>query len=117
MSIARIASITKAFQKMVKRLREFNDSSVITAIIIYNGNKPDVHENIIVLAVNGAGVRDTGRIMKISINTVIAHLKKLHPPKTVRNPLPSEKSNVICVMDEQWSFVGNKKNQLWLWYA
>ena len=44
---------------------------------IYNGNKPDTHENIIDLAVNGAGVRDTGRIMKISINTVIAHLKKI----------------------------------------
>ena len=49
---------------------------------IYNGNKPDTHENIIDLAVNGAGVRDTGRIMKISINTVIAHLKKIKSSKS-----------------------------------
>ena len=25
--------------------------------------------------------------------------------------------NVFCAMDEQWSFVSNKKNQRWLWYA
>nr|AKQ76698.1 transposase [Candidatus Endozoicomonas cretensis] len=24
---------------------------------------------------------------------------------------------MICEMDEQWSFVGSKKNQRWLWYA
>ena len=43
---------------------------------IYNDNKPDAHEKIIEMAINGSGVRDTGQIMKISINTVIAHLKK-----------------------------------------
>ena len=44
---------------------------------IYNGNKPDTHEKIIEMSINGSGVRDTGRVMKISINTVIAHLKKI----------------------------------------
>lgn len=24
---------------------------------------------------------------------------------------------LICEVDEQWSFVGNKKNRHWLWYA
>lgn len=24
---------------------------------------------------------------------------------------------IICEADEQWSFVGNKKRQHWLWYA
>jgi insertion element IS1 protein InsB len=24
---------------------------------------------------------------------------------------------LVCEMDEQWSFVGNKQNQRWLWYA
>ncbi len=24
---------------------------------------------------------------------------------------------MICEVDEQWSFVGKKKNQRWLWYA
>ena len=43
---------------------------------IYNGNKPDTHEKIVEMAINGSGVRDTGRVMKISINTVMAHLKK-----------------------------------------
>ena len=24
---------------------------------------------------------------------------------------------LVCEMDEQWSFVGHKKQQRWLWYA
>ncbi|RWA45785.1 transposase, partial [Yersinia pestis] len=24
---------------------------------------------------------------------------------------------LICEVDEMWSFVGNKKQQRWLWYA
>jgi insertion element IS1 protein InsB len=24
---------------------------------------------------------------------------------------------LICEIDEQWSYVGNKKNRHWLWYA
>ena len=51
---------------------------------IYNGNKPDTHEQIIEMAINGSGVRDTGRVMKISINTVIAHLKKIMPTQSGR---------------------------------
>ncbi len=33
--------------------------------------------------------------------------------------LPFEKAKVVllCEVDEQWSYVGNKKNQRWLWYA
>ena len=51
----------------------------------------------------------------------LAHLKKMKCPKVIGSPLPSEKNNVICVMDEQWSYyrekIWNKKNQRWLWYA
>ena len=42
----------------------------------YNANKPGVAEQIIEMAMNGSGVRDTGRVLGISHNTVIAHLKK-----------------------------------------
>lgn len=54
---------------------------------IYNGNKPDTHEKIIDLSLNGSGVRDTGRIMKISINTVMAHLKKIEPTQICRKTI------------------------------
>ena len=39
--------------------------------------KPGEREKIIEMAMNGAGVRDTGRILGISVSTVIKVLKKL----------------------------------------
>jgi transposase len=42
----------------------------------YNARKPGVKEQIPVLTLNSSGVRDIGRILKISNNTVISELKK-----------------------------------------
>ncbi|WP_153301443.1 IS1-like element transposase [Endozoicomonas arenosclerae] len=41
----------------------------------YNANQPGTHERIIDMAMNGSGVRDTARVLRISPNTVVAHLK------------------------------------------
>ena len=43
---------------------------------VYNACKPGVKEQIVELAMNSSGVRDTTRVLKISINTVISTLKK-----------------------------------------
>ncbi|MCB0574997.1 MAG: IS1 family transposase [Saprospiraceae bacterium] len=42
----------------------------------YNGNKPQVKRLISQMAMNGSGVRDTARVLKVSQNTVIRHFKK-----------------------------------------
>ena len=42
----------------------------------YNARKPGVKEQIIELTLNSSGVRDIGRTLKISNNTVISELKK-----------------------------------------
>ena len=42
---------------------------------LYEANKEGVAEKIIEMAMNGSGVRDTSRVLGISITTVIAHLK------------------------------------------
>ena len=47
---------------------------------LYKTNKPDVTDKLTEMAMNGSGVRDIGRVLGISITTVIAHLKKLAPP-------------------------------------
>mgnify|MGYP003590322049 FL=1 len=31
--------------------------------------------------------------------------------------MESHEVELVCEMDEQWSFVGHKKQQRWLWYA
>ncbi|SKA91335.1 InsA N-terminal domain-containing protein [Thiothrix eikelboomii] len=48
---------------------------------LYEANKPGVTDKISDMAMNGSGVRDTGRVLRISVTTVIAHLKNSsHPP-------------------------------------
>ena len=42
----------------------------------YNGCRPEVKNKIVEMSVNGSGVRDTGRVLKISPGTVISVLKK-----------------------------------------
>ena len=42
----------------------------------YNGYLPEVKEQIIDMALNGSGVRDTARVLAISPTTVINELKK-----------------------------------------
>lgn len=41
----------------------------------YQARKPGVKDHIVNMALNGAGVRNTARMLKISINTVIRTLK------------------------------------------
>ena len=43
---------------------------------LYNAYRPGVKEQIIELTLNSSGVRDIGRVLKISNNTVISELRK-----------------------------------------
>jgi insertion element IS1 protein InsB len=49
----------------------------------YYGHLPDIKEQIIDMALNGSGVRDTARVLKISPNTVMSELKKKSPRSAV----------------------------------
>ena len=44
--------------------------------LLYKGRLPEVKEQIIDMALNGSGIRDTARVLKISTTTVINELKK-----------------------------------------
>ena len=43
--------------------------------LTYKGRSPEVKEKIIDMALNGSGIRDTARVLKISPRTVINELK------------------------------------------
>jgi transposase-like protein len=47
--------------------------------LTYNGRSPEVKEQMIDMALNGSGIRDTARVLKISPTTVITELKKKSP--------------------------------------
>ncbi len=95
----------------------------------YRACEPGIKERIIDMAINGSGIRDTGRVLKINKNTVINTLKNKASSLVQVNPKIFELSasgelNVrleeACIeaeLDEQWSWVGNKSNQRWLWHA
>jgi len=42
----------------------------------YAGQSPEVKQQIVEMAMNASGVRDTARVLHISPNTVMAELKK-----------------------------------------
>jgi transposase-like protein len=47
------------------------------------GRLPEVKEQIIEMSINGSGVRDIARVLKISPTTVIEELKKKNQPCTM----------------------------------
>ena len=46
------------------------------------GRLPEIRRQVIDMALNGSGVRDTARVLRISPTTVIAVLKKSRPTAT-----------------------------------
>ena len=92
------------------------------------GCLPEVKHTIIDMSLNASGVRDTARVLGISTDTVLSERKKKEAAlESVNTALrrtlhPHEVTVAIerageAEMDEMWSFVGNKKDQRWLWHA
>ena len=81
------------------------------------------------MALNGSGVRNTVRVLKISKGTPISTLKKADAPVRVHPNFPpqwAQKPGLEVSLgrvereaqrDEPWSYVGKKSNPRWLWYA
>ena len=62
----------------------------------YNGRKKGIKEQIIMMAQNGSGVRDTSRVLKVSMNTVMSCLKKISS-LTGKPSYPASGKNIfIC---------------------
>ena len=89
-----------------------------------HGSAHDVPAKVISMAINGSGVRDTGRVLGISPNTVTNILrsqadkiKHVHPD--IEQYQGDKNAQIqLCLadleaeMDEQWSFVQSKKTAL-----
>jgi insertion element IS1 protein InsB len=93
-----------------------------------NGRRPAVKQQIIDMTLNGSGVRDIVRVLRVSSATVIDGLKKKEPAVKQVNArlLPTLDPLHVDVilrqveqaeMDEMGSFVGSKSQQRWLWHA
>jgi len=91
------------------------------------GRAPEVRRQVVDMAINGSGIRDTARVLRISPTSVIAVLKKSPHVQHVNPtslPLPRPRADTVGVrpkraaeLDEMWSFVGAKEKARWLWHA
>jgi insertion element IS1 protein InsB len=92
------------------------------------GRLPAVKQQIIAMTLNGSGVRDIVRVLRVSSATVIDVLKKKAPAvkqvnERLLHTLAPPHVDVIlrqvdaAERDEMWSFVGSKSQQRWLWHA
>ena len=89
------------------------------------GRLPTVKQQMVDMALNGSGIRDTARVVRVSPTTVMNTLKKKASGLQQVNEgllqrLDAEQVQVIvhkveaAEVDEMWSFVGSKSQQRWL---
>ena len=69
------------------------------------------------MLLNGAGVRDTARVLGINRNRVSATLKKSQQVLNVHPAYKHKSLTLILKVDESWSFVQAKKHPRWLWWV
>jgi IS1 family transposase/transposase-like protein len=78
----------------------------------YKGCHSELKDKILLMFARGVGVRDIAEIEKISINKVLSTLTnsnyKINPKQSHYDELE---------VDEFWTYVGSKKNKVWLIYA
>ncbi len=60
------------------RCRKCREGRGRTFLLVYSyaGQSPEVKEQIVEMAMNASGIRDTARVLKISPTTVLSELKK-----------------------------------------
>jgi len=92
--------------------------------LMYKGRCPAIKEQIVYMALNSRGIRDTARVLKISPTTVMnalnkkeATLSSVHRRRLVLVN-PDEVPVVLrlagaAAVDERWSFVGKQQAPRW----
>jgi hypothetical protein len=94
----------------------------------YNAYDPNIRSRIFFSIINGSGMRATARTLGIAKDTVTDTLRSIEALLWYGNYdyLNRHQNDDITVelvsvneaeMEEMWSFVGNKSEQYWLWWA
>lgn len=80
----------------------------------YRAYLKQIRELVLPMCLNGSGIRDISRVLRISATTVMKLISQAAnnlPPVQ----LPARIADVE--LDEMWTFIEKKKNQCWLWLA
>lgn len=83
---------------------------------IYTSEAYHVQSNnrIIMLLREGMGLRGMTRVLSISLKTIIARIKQL--ANALKKPIQLVRSRIYEI-DEMWSYVGKKTNEIWIMYV
>lgn len=74
----------------------------------------ETNRNIVRLLVEGIAIRGIARVLRISVTTVIERIKYI--AKSIKKSY-AEVKNRIYEIDELWTFVGSKENEVWITYS
>jgi len=78
----------------------------------YKGCSSALNHKILRMLVRGIGIRDVSEIEEVSINKVLSVLVRSN------HKIKPKQQHYDCLeVDEFWTYVGNKKNKVWLIYA
>jgi IS1 family transposase/transposase-like protein len=80
--------------------------------LTYKGCHSSLTQKILLMLVRGIGIRDISVIEQISIKKVLSVLVNSNKIIT-----PKQQHYDSLEVDEFWTYVGNKKNKVWLIYA
>src|SRR5918911_680607 len=76
----------------------------------YPGHSSHIKEQIVEMAMNASGIRDTARVLQ--------HLHPAHVEVEICRADELEgRRGIRAELDEMWSYVGKKGNPRWLWHA
>jgi insertion element IS1 protein InsB len=96
----------------------------------YKACQPGMKDRILDQTMNGSGVRDIWRSLKVSTETILSTIKGVNEQlvqvneailATIQAGKTGCEVEIVCESeaeaDEQWSFVQKKAVQRWLWHA
>ncbi len=75
----------RSYREGTQRYRCQNEDCLTKTFLLdyrYKAYVPGVKRQVVEMAINGSGIRDTGRVLGINKNTVISTLKKANPAYT-----------------------------------
>jgi len=79
----------------------------------YNAYRRNLNQEIILFTKEGLGIRSTARILKISTTTLLKRIVAI--AKNIK--LPNISKGKIYEVDEMRTYIGHKRNFIWLVYA
>ena len=78
------------------------------------GADPSVRQKLLRMLLRGSGIRDCMAVLEISFSCVLAFILREGKEVVIK---PKHNHYKEVQIDEQWSYVGNKKKKVWMIYA